>query len=129
MPEIGLGLDPRTRAAPAEVRRVGGGWDASRGLADAKDRTYHEPLPQPVQEIIDRGEPSPPPSEEELRAKLVEVLAAEKEAQATFDKASATHQRAREHLGKCKAQLAGFDDLQATINAHTAEATRQEGRN
>jgi hypothetical protein len=128
MPEIGLGLEPGTRAGRAGVVRTGPGWDKARGLADAADRSHHPSLPPAVQEITDRGEPPPPPSEPELRSELAERLTAEKQAQAVRDKANATHQRAEAHLQECKQALTSFDDLQSTIDARTRYALRNNRR-
>jgi hypothetical protein len=125
MAETGLGLEPGTRAGQAVVNRTGPGWDAARGKAEARDRSIHLPMPAPVKEVIDRGEPPPSPSEGELRQILAAALAAEKKAKATRDKVHAAHQRAQAHLEKCKQVLQSFDDLEQQIARQTIDLLRE----
>jgi hypothetical protein len=122
-------LDPRVPIARvAEVQRVGPGWAETLGKSEARDDAFHQPLPAPVVQEVARGEPPPPPTESELRAKLTAALAAEREAQAAVDKASAAHARAVGLLQTRKQALTGFDDLQATITRQTVDALRTGGR-
>jgi hypothetical protein len=50
------------------------------------------------------------------------------EAQAQHDAAQAAHHRAVQNLESRKAELASFDELEASVTAHTVEALRDTGR-
>jgi hypothetical protein len=119
-------LSPRTPLERAEVARTGPGWEATRGKAEAFDRAIYEVMPPPVVMEIVQGERPPPPSEQELRAKLTEALTAEREAKAKVDRATAAHGRAKGLLQTRKVELAGFDDLQARFDQQTIASLREE---
>jgi hypothetical protein len=63
-----------------------------------------EPPPIPV-----------PPTEQELRVKLQEVIAAQKVAEETLSRLQSTHERAEHHRQKCSRRLAEYATLDAEV--------------
>jgi hypothetical protein len=128
MPETNFEkLGPHWRAPGGEARHVGPGWNAVIGKSEARDTTWHEALPPPVEIMRTVPQPVPQRSEEELRERLAEELEAERHAQEVLDKASAAHQRAIEHAQKCKLELVSFEGLEAARDRHVLKAIYSEG--
>ena len=124
-------IDPNVPLPQAGVNRVGGGWDTG-GAVDRADRTTYLPLAIPIAgagtaQLVEV--PKPPPSEQQLRATLAQVITAMQFANAQLDRSSATHQRSIKHAEHCREHLQTFDGLDDQITAQTIAALQSgDGR-
>jgi hypothetical protein len=77
---------------------------------------WAQPTPEP---------PAPaPPGEPELRAQLQAALAAQREADITAQQAELAHERAEQHVTRCRQRVADFVDVDAELVEVTAAALR-----
>ena len=121
-------LDHRTPIERAEVRRVGGGWNAP-GVTRA-DPASHLPLTLPGGNVAPPPmQPEPtPPTEAELRDALAQCLLARAVAADELARAKATDDRAHRSVEAYRARLDGFASLDEDTTAAMITALRDVER-
>jgi hypothetical protein len=120
-------LDHRQPLPQAELRRVGPGWDGTAPhLSERSDGQLYHVLHQPAWAPPSVPEPPAPPapSEPALRTELAVALEGAANADALAQRAEEIHQRAEQHINRCRQQVADFIGLDSELAEVTATALR-----
>jgi hypothetical protein len=116
-------LDHRTPLARAEVNVITHGTAPAAHQFDRADPVTHYPLGF----VQPRSEPRPappPPTEQELRAKLAQALERMDAADSALDDARGAHEQAQTHLQTCQRRAGEFATLDVEVGAATTSALR-----